>query len=91
MKIYSTYGVSLSILLDYMSEHNLMPDWLNLCYEAFDLGFKWERLRSELYVYVYESYGIETRNNVIEILDKIDEIGFNRFRLRGVNGSTAGF
>jgi len=56
----------------------MIPDWLDICNDACNAGISWNRLSVLLGVIIMDSYGSEFRDNVLETLDRVHQIGLQR-------------
>lgn len=69
-KLYFEQGTPLSIIFDKLQENNLLPSWNHLYQEMKDNGMTHKRIIHLLHEQVFESYGKEFRDVVVERLEK---------------------
>lgn len=65
-KMYFENGLPLSVIFDGLQSRNLVPSFLHLVSELEENGMKRERIIHLLNEQVFESYGKEFRDVVIE-------------------------
>lgn len=70
-KLYFESGLPLSLVFDKCESMNMKPSWLHLYKELSDNGMKHSRIIHLLHEQLFETYGKEFRDKVIETLEKI--------------------
>lgn len=70
-KIYFQDGIPLGIMFDELDKHNYIPSWLHLYIEMQDNGMNKERIFHLLNEHMFDTYGNEFRNVVINRLKTI--------------------
>lgn len=73
-KLYFEQGTPLSIIFDKLQENNLLPSWNHLYQEMKDNGMTHSRVIHLLHEQVFESYGKEFRDVVIDRLEKSNNL-----------------
>lgn len=69
-KLFFQEGIPLSIIFDGCRNHNVIPSWLHLYDELKGNGMSHSRIIHTLNEHVFESYGKEFRDVVINCLNK---------------------
>lgn len=68
---YETQGVPLSVIFDELQNRNMVPDWISLYLETWAIGMMPDRVMSFLSESIYDVYGSDYRDQVIETLKTI--------------------
>ncbi len=72
-KLYFQEGLPLSVMFDSLETKGFRPSWIHLFRELRDNGMTEDRIYHLLNEHVFESYGKEFRDVVV---DKLKSIGF---------------
>lgn len=64
-RFYETEGLPLDVLLEHLQDHQMIPDWQAFVREAILAGMRFDRVVSWLDAAIVDSFGVETRNQVI--------------------------
>lgn len=68
---YFESGLPLSILFDYCIKNDVQPSFLHLYRELKQNGMQHERIIHLLHEHVFESYGKEYRDEIIERIESV--------------------
>lgn len=67
-KLYYEKGIPLSIIFDFINEHDYVISWLDLVEELKENGFSLKRIYHLLHENIFESFGKEYRDEVLNII-----------------------
>lgn len=67
-RFYETEGVPLEVLLDFLHDHGMIPDWIAYVEEATGAGMAAGRVLSALNEAIFDSYGKGVRDEVLSRL-----------------------
>ena len=70
-KFHFQDGLPLSVIFDELQKRNSIPSWIHLYKEFEDNGMKHENIIRLLSEHIFESYGKDFRNVVIERLEYV--------------------
>ena len=68
---YETQGIHLSVIFDELNNRGMVPDWVALYLETWAVGMMPERVMSMLSESIYDAYGADYRDRVIQTLKTI--------------------
>lgn len=67
-RLYFQCGLPLSIIFNRLIEHDMIPDWQDLCKELKDNGMTINRIEHLLSEHITDSFGKEVRDIVLKRL-----------------------
>ena len=66
--LYESVGLPLEFIFDYLKDQNIQPSWLHLYSEMYNSGISKKAIIAKLSESIYEAYGSEYRDYVINKL-----------------------
>lgn len=64
----STLGLPMDVLFKTLDDQGFIIDWIDFCNDALKDGWNLKTLLNKLDVSIFDSYGKDYRDNILEIL-----------------------
>lgn len=75
-EFHETYGMPLEFLFFWLSENNMIPDWLDFYRWAINNNMRHKRILIKLKDPIEDAYGVDFAAEVFSTLNKLKEIGY---------------